>query len=122
MRADLVEALREADVPLIPGMQTDCGRVLQVGEGTVLVWDGELREVDGEIPLPDLEDAPTFLACLAFLCSRTGLDPSTGVLWYRSGDEGDDAWVLEGTDETRTRDGDTDDPLLALARALLETV
>jgi hypothetical protein len=42
------------------------------------------------------------------------------VLWYLS-DDGDRVWVLEGTDEVRTRQADTDDPLLALARALVET-
>lgn len=121
MRTDLAELLRDADVPLLDGMLTDCGRVLEVRDATVLVWDGEVREVDGALPLPDLEDPPTYFACLAFLCARVGLEPSTGVLWYRSSDEGDEAWVLEGTDETRTRDADTDDPLVALARALQET-
>ena len=121
MRPDLHAELAEADVPLLPGMWTDLGRVLDVGETTAVVFDGEVREVDGALPVPDLEDPATYFLCLAFLCSRTGLEPSTGVLWYRSGDEGDEAWVLEGTDETRTREADTDDPLLALARALKET-
>ena len=101
-------------------MATDCGRVLSVGDETVTVWDGEAREVPLNLPIPDLEDASTYLICLGFLCSRTGLDPSRGCLFYLN-EDGDEAWVLEGTDEVRTRDADTDDPLLALARGLAET-
>jgi len=123
MRDDLREVLAKADVPLVPGMATDLGRVLAVDETSVTLWDGEaVIGVDAALPIPDIEDAPSFLCCLAMLCARTGLDPSFGALWYRSGDDdGGTVWVLEGNDEVRTRDGDTEDPLLSLARALIET-
>lgn len=121
MRDDLREVLFHAAVPLLPGMQTDHGRVVAVGEETATVFDGTgLVEVDASVPLPNLEDPATYWVCLGFLCGRTGLDPQDGFLWYLS-DDGDACWVLEGTDEVRTRDADTDDPLLSLARGLVET-
>ncbi len=121
MTSEVADALRRARVPLVPGMRTDLGRVLEVDGGVARVWcDGAVREIDAGQALPDLDDPATRWLCLGILCERTGLDPQTGALWYRSAD-GDDAWVLEGTDEVRTRDGDTDDPRLALARALAET-
>ena len=121
MREDLRAELVRADVPLVEGMSTDHGRVIEAGEEQVIVaGKAGLTSVPVHLPIPDLEDLTTWLLCLAVLASRTGLAPGSGVLWYLS-DDGDHAWVLEGTDEVRTRQADTDDPLLALARALVET-
>ena len=97
-----------AGVVLQPGMLTNHGR-----------FDGTIQ-LDTSI---ELRDRATFLLCLDQLATRTGLDPSAGLLWYLNDDLlGDDpVWVLEDRDETRTRDGDTPDPAVALARALHET-
>jgi hypothetical protein len=106
-------------------MLTDRGRIVSVAEDKVQVCDGDaVSEVDAAGLVLDLEDRATFLLGLDALAVRTGLDPATGFLWYLSepgafGSES--AWVLEGSDEVRTRDADTRDPREALARALTET-
>ena len=121
MREDLREILAEAEVPLIPGMLTDLGRVIDADDDHAIVAtpDG-VRTVPLLDPIPNIEDLSTWLICIALLASRTGLAPGAGALWYLNHD-GDPAWVLEGTDEVRTRPADTEDPLLALARGLHET-
>ncbi|MBW1880435.1 MAG: hypothetical protein JRJ84_18920 [Deltaproteobacteria bacterium] len=106
-------------------MLTDRGRVIEVTADKVRVCLGAAcSQIDtGDLVL-DLEDRATFLLCLDALAVRTGLDPSTGFLFYLSeaGAFGSEpAWVLEGNDEVRTRDADTRDPKEALARALVET-
>jgi hypothetical protein len=123
MSDEVRATLAQADVPLVPGMLTDLGRVVSVDEDQVQVAaDGELRAVPVAEPIPDLDDLATWLLCLGVLASRTGLEPGAGFLFYLSDDAGDRAWVLEGADEVRTRDADTEDPKLALARALAETL
>jgi len=106
-------------------MLTDRGRIVEVTPGGVRVChEGACSEIDAGDLVLDLDDRATFLLCLYALAVRTGLDPSAGFLWYLSeaGTYGSEpAWVLEGSDEVRTRDGDTDDPRESLARALHET-
>jgi hypothetical protein len=109
---------------LAPGMLTDQGRVIDVTGDKVRVCGDACAEVDGADLVLELQDKATYLLCLDLLAVRTGLDPSTGFLWYLSeaGAFGSDpAWVLEGSDEVRTRDADTTDPREALAHALVET-
>jgi hypothetical protein len=106
-------------------MLTDRGRIIAVADDKVQVChDDACSEVDMAGLVLDLEDKATFLLCLDALAVRTGLDPSAGFLWYVS-DPGafgsEPAWVLEGSDEVRTREADTRDPREALARALTET-
>ena len=108
-----------------PGMMTDRGRVLAVEGARATVWspDGGVAEAALDDLAVDLTDRATFLLCLDELGRRTGLETQDGFLWYLSGDSpfGGGAWVLEGQDETRTRDADTDDPVESLRRALDET-
>ena len=108
-----------------PGMLTDRGRIIEVtGDRIRVCLEGACSEIDAGGFVLDLEDRATFLLCLDALAVRTGLDTAAGFLWYLSdpGTYGSErAWVLEATDEVRTRDGDTDDPREALVRALEET-
>ena len=123
MSDSIFDITREAEVPLTAGMDTDLGRVVLVTEEAVLCWqDGATSRHDPFVPVANLHDPATYLMGLAILAARTGLEPGAGVLWYLNDeDDGDAAWVLEGTDEVRTRDADTPDPYLSLARGLSET-
>ncbi len=123
MTEDILEVMRGAEVPLTAGMDTDLGRVVSVAEDQVLLWaNGTATAHDPLVPVANLRDPATYLMGLAILAARTGLEPGSGVLWYLNDEEdGDAAWVLEGPDEVRTRDADTTDPYLSLARGLFET-
>lgn len=109
---------------LRPGMATTEGRVVELGDGlAILRPDGTtVAEVPDPVGL-DLSDRATFWLALETVALRTGLDPSGGLLWTLEQDPMDDGlvWVLEAADETRTREGDTDDPEQALANALVDT-
>ncbi|NCG19928.1 MAG: hypothetical protein GWP91_13040 [Rhodobacterales bacterium] len=123
MRDSILDITREAEVSLTEGMDTHLGRVVQVSEEAVLCWlDGATTSHDPLIPIANLRDPATYFMGLAVLAARTGLEPGLGMLWYLNDeDDGDQAWVLEGTDEVRTRDADTHDQYLSLARGLFET-
>jgi len=110
----------------LPGMLTPQGRVLAADGSAVLVCteDGHTEHLDDDGLQVDLDDRATFWMCLDIVARRTELDATSGLLWQLQDDPfGEEAvaWVLEAADEVRTRDGDTEDPLESLARALAET-
>ncbi len=109
----------------VPGMLAEGGRVVVALDGRVTLYgeDGALTEVTEAGLTIDLLDRATFWLALDTLARRTGLDPSLGLLWQLQDDPFSEgfAWVLESADEVRTRDGDTEDPLESLSRALVET-
>jgi hypothetical protein len=120
--SDLDEALREARVGPAAGMAITGGRVVDTADGLML-FDGATATALPTLIVPVISDPATFGLCLQELCRRVGLNPADGVLWYLDVDSEDNPiWMLEGTSETRHRAGDTDNPLLSLARALAETL
>lgn len=106
------------------GMLTDRGRVLEVTGDSARV-----ATVEGvsDVPLTDLSvdlsDRATWWLTLDVVATRTGLDATAGLLWSVQDDPmGDElAWVLESSEESRSRPHDTDDPVDSLARALTDT-
>lgn len=105
-------------LPLQVGMLTQHGRIVQIDE-VVTVWAGDTRAYAADELEPDLGDHVTYLLALEEVARRTELDVTKGFLWYLEPDSGQ--WILEGSEETRVRDGDTEDPVEALRRALDET-
>jgi hypothetical protein len=117
---------RLAPGEVFPGMLVPAGRVVAVEGDTALVCagDGRTERLHDDGLQVELGDRATFWLCLDIVARRTGLDATSGLLWQLQDDPfGDEnvAWVLEAADEVRTRDGDTEDPEEALARALEET-
>jgi len=107
---------------LVPGMLLEGGgRVLDVVDDMMYLGrpgNPTCCTVE-DAPPPDLTDRATFLLALDELARRCGLDPTGGVLWYRTAD----GWWLEIWDGGLQCCGgaDTNDPLIALRAALEAT-
>jgi hypothetical protein len=112
--------------PFAAGMLTERGRVIAIeGDTLVVATETGVERVPGAGLALDLDDEATYLLALSALGERTGLDPSGGLLWHLSDEDmlsGARQWVLEDAEEVRMRDGDTEDPRVALARGLEETI